>query len=68
MPQSNELPVNLLAFNNTLPRIRSIGLFRILQSVENGHGTISKRELFSRMISIAWFTVNFFHVSFGNKI
>ena len=28
---------------------------------------VSKRDLFSRMISNAWFTVNYFHVSFGKQ-
>lgn len=69
LPKSNGLPVNLLAacFNNTVATYKYYWLLSILQSVENGNLKISKRELFARMISNAWFTVNYFHVSFGKQ-
>jgi len=69
LPKSNGLPVNLLAacFNNTVATYKFYWLLSILQSVENGNLKISKRELFARMISNAWFTVNYFHVSFGKQ-
>ncbi len=69
LPKSNGLPVNLLAacFNNTSATYKYYWLLSILQSVENGNLKISKRELFARMISNAWFTVNYFHVSFGKQ-
>lgn len=69
IPKSNELPVNLLAacFNNTTTTYKYYWLLSILQEVENGSQTILKRDLFSRMISNAWFTVNYFHVSFGKQ-
>jgi len=69
LPKSDDLPVNLLAacFNNTVATYKFYWLISILQTVEIGQITISKRELFSRMVSNAWFTVNFFHVSFGKQ-
>lgn len=69
LPKSNTLPVNLLAacFNNTSATYKYYWLLSILQEVENGNLTVSKRNLFARMISNAWFTVNYFHVSFGKQ-
>ncbi|MBS1489452.1 MAG: hypothetical protein JSS93_02890 [Bacteroidetes bacterium] len=69
IPESNGLPVNLLAacFNNTSATYKYYWLLSILQEVENGNLKVSKRNLFARMISNAWFTVNYFHVSFGKQ-
>lgn len=69
LPVSNKLPINLLAacFNNTSATYKYYWLISILQEVEKGNVQIPKRNLFSRMISNAWFTVNYFHVSFGKQ-
>jgi hypothetical protein len=69
LPKANGLPVNLLAacFNNTSATYKYYWLISILQEVENGNLRVSKRNLFARMISNAWFTVNYFHVSFGKQ-
>lgn len=69
LPNSNELPVNILAacFNNTSATYKYYWLISILQEVENGNLTVFKKNLFARMISNAWFTVNYFHVSFGKQ-
>lgn len=69
LPQSNALSVNLLAacFNNTSATYKYYWLLSILQEIEQGNSTIAKRNLFARMISNAWFTVNYFHVSFGKQ-
>ncbi len=69
LPNKSGLPVNLLAacFNSTSATYKYYWLLSILQSVENGNLKISKRDLFARMISNAWFTVNYFHVSFGKQ-
>ena len=69
LPKSNGLPVNLLAacFNNTSATYKYYWLLSILQAVEEGNLKVSKRDLFARMISNAWFTVNYFHVSFGKQ-
>lgn len=69
LPNSDKLPVNYLAacFNNTSATYKYYWLLSILQEVEQGHATIMKRNLFARMISNAWFTVNYFHISFGKQ-
>lgn len=69
LPNSNSLPVNHLAacFNNTSATYKYYWLLSILQEVENGNLNIPKRNLFARMISNAWYTVNYFRISFGTQ-
>jgi hypothetical protein len=69
LPESKELPVNLLAacFNKTTATYKFYWLISILQAAENGTLKVTKRELFARMISNSWFTVNYFKVSFGKQ-
>ncbi|MBE0674965.1 MAG: hypothetical protein IH591_09920 [Bacteroidales bacterium] len=69
LPSAKGLPVNLLAacFNNTVATYKYYWLLAILQSVEAGHSRVLKQELFARMISTAWYTVNYFHISFGKQ-
>ena len=69
LPESKELPVNLLAacFNKTSATYKFYWLLSILQAAENGTFKVTKRELFSRMISNSWYTVNYFNVSFGKQ-
>lgn len=69
LPESKELPVNLLAacFNKTSATYKFYRLLSILQAAENGTFKVTKRELFSRMISNSWYTVNYFNVSFGKQ-
>jgi len=66
-PSSEHLPTgNLVAsFNNTTATYKFFWLLSILEQVEKGKTLIAKRELFAGMISQAWYTVNYFHVSFG---
>lgn len=67
LPESKNLPINLLSacFNNTVATYKYYWLLSIIQEVESGKMNISKRNLFARMISNAWYTLNYFHVSFG---
>jgi hypothetical protein len=69
LPESNELPVNLLSacFNNKSTTYKYYWLLSILQEVEIGKTSVDKQSLFARMISNAWYTVNYFHVSFGKQ-
>jgi 5-methylcytosine-specific restriction endonuclease McrA len=69
LPESKELPVNLLAacFNRTSSTYKFYWLISIIQAAENGTLKVPKKELFSRMISNSWFTVNYFNVSFGKQ-
>ena len=72
-PQDRKLPIEKLAacFNNTSATYKFYWLLSIIDSLEarlESHSTIiSKKELFARMISNAWYTVNYFHVSFGKQ-
>ncbi len=67
LPQSNKLPVNLLSacFNKTTATYKYYWFISILQEIEKGKSQIEKKDLFARMISNAWYTVNYFHISFG---
>ncbi len=69
LPYSSLLPIQNLAacFNDTAATYKYYWLLSILQEVENGHSNVPKRNLFARMISNAWYTVNYFHVSFGKQ-
>lgn len=69
LPHSQNLPVNKLAsvFANTSATYKFYWFLATLELVEEGHFYISKRLLFSRMISNSWHTVNYFHVSFGKQ-
>jgi len=69
LPAHEDLPVNLLAacFNKTSATYKFYWFLSILNRVEQGEVIISKRHLFAEMISHSWFTVNYFHVSFGKQ-
>lgn len=69
LPYSADLPTakRAAAFSNTSATYKFYWLIAIIESVENGSVQIDKRALFSRMIANAWYTVNYFHVSFGKQ-
>lgn len=69
LPYSSGLDVSKLAavFNNTSATYKYYWLLSIIEACEEGGTEILKRELFARMISNAWYTVNYFHVSFGTQ-
>jgi 5-methylcytosine-specific restriction endonuclease McrA len=69
LPISEKLPIKKLAacFNSTSATYKFYWLLSILQEIETGKTKIAKKELFGRMISNAWFTVNYFQVSFGKQ-
>lgn len=69
LPKKIDLSINLLAacFKNTVATYKFYWLLSILHYVENGRSSIPKKDLFARMISEAWYTVNYFHVSFGKQ-
>lgn len=69
LPDAENLPINKLAacFNKTSATYKYYWLLSILQEVETGNLCVAKRNLFARMISNAWYTVNYFHVSFGKQ-
>jgi hypothetical protein len=71
LPNDKNLPIDKLAacFNNTSATYKFYWLLSIVDALEIRAETpstmIPKKELFARMISNAWYTVNYFHVSFG---
>ncbi len=69
LPKSNHLPVHLLAssFNNVSATYKFYWLLSILEEIENGDRKIPKKNLFARIISNAWYTVNYFNVSYGKQ-
>ncbi|MBA4409491.1 MAG: HNH endonuclease domain-containing protein [Bacteroidota bacterium] len=69
LPSKNGLPVNLLAacFNSTSATYKFYWFLSIIQSIESEKTRILKRDIFAKMMSNAWYTVNYFHVSFGKQ-
>lgn len=69
LPGHKNLPIHLLAacFKNTSATYKFYWFLSLVQAVEDNKTIIAKRELFSRMISNAWYTVNYFHISFGGQ-
>jgi hypothetical protein len=69
LPQDYRVSVPLLSacFRNTSATYKFYWFLSIIEAVEEGQEKIEKRELFARMIANAWYTVNYFHVSFGKQ-
>lgn len=69
LPQSHNLPIQKLAsvFNSTSATYKFYWLIALIELVEEGNIEISKRKIFSRMISNSWYTINYFHISFGKQ-
>lgn len=69
LPYSNKLPIHHLAscFRNKSTPYKFYWLISILQNVEQSKVIIHKKELFAGMIANAWYTVNYFKISFGKQ-
>lgn len=69
LPISSNLPIQKLAsvFNSTSATYKFYWLLSIIELVEEGNVEIPKKKIFSRMISTSWYTINYFHISFGNQ-
>ncbi|MET3501348.1 hypothetical protein ABIC45_002960 [Mucilaginibacter rubeus] len=69
LPYQEDLPVHLLAgcFNNTSATYKFYWFLAVLGRVELGEIKIAKRDLFAEMVAHAWYTVNYFKVSFGKQ-
>jgi len=69
LPENPLLPISLLAacFNKTSATYKFYWFLAILNRVELGETTIKKHHLFADMVAQSWFTVNYFHVSFGKQ-
>lgn len=69
LPFSSDIPISKLAsvFRNTSATYKFYWFWAILEAVEEGKSTINKKEIFARMLSLSWYTVNYFHISFGKQ-
>ena len=69
LPISNNLPINKLAsvFGSTSATYKFYWLIALIELVEEGNIEIPKRKIFARMISNSWYTINYFHISFGKQ-
>jgi hypothetical protein len=69
LPYQDDLPVHLLAgcFNNTSATYKFYWFLAVLGRVELGETRVLKRDLFTEMVGHAWYTVNYFRVSFGKQ-
>lgn len=69
LPNSNDLPINKLAsvFKNKVATYKYYWLIAIIELVDEGNIEISKKKIFSRMISNSWYTINYFKLSFGKS-
>ncbi|QJD95984.1 hypothetical protein HH214_08885 [Mucilaginibacter robiniae] len=69
IPFQPGLPVHLLAacFNKTSATYKFYWFLSLIGQVEKGETQISKQALFADMLAHAWYTVNYFHVSFGKQ-
>jgi hypothetical protein len=71
LPNDKNIPIDKLAacFNKTTATYKYYWLLSIIDALEDRIETqvtiIPKQEIFARMVSNAWYTVNYFHVSFG---
>lgn len=69
LPSSSQLPIDKLSavFGNTVATYKFYWLLAIVELVEEGATHIEKRNIFARMIANSWYTINYFHLSFGKQ-
>lgn len=69
LPENETLPVQFLSstFNNTSATYKYYWFLSIIQLLEEEGAKIEKNKIFARMLANAWYTVNFFKVSFGKQ-
>lgn len=69
LPYSNDLDLTKLAgvFKSTAATYKYYWFLSLIEACEEGKVTIAKKEMFARMLANAWYTVNYFHVSFGTQ-
>jgi hypothetical protein len=69
LPHDLKVSVSKLSsvFNSTVASYKYYWFLAIIEAIEDGNDHIKKRELFARMLANAWYTVNYFQVSFGKQ-
>jgi hypothetical protein len=54
-------------FGSTVATYKYYWLIALIELVEEGNVEIPKKKIFARMISNSWYTINYFHISFGKQ-
>ena len=69
LPHDHKVAVSKLnaVFNSTSASYKFYWFLALVEAIEDGKDHIAKDELFARMLANAWYTVNYFHVSFGKQ-
>jgi hypothetical protein len=69
LPNDHKVSVGKLnaVFNSTSASYKFYWFLALIEAIEDGKDHIEKRELFARMLANAWYTVNYFQVSFGKQ-
>lgn len=69
LPADEKVDVGKLnaVFNNTSASYKFYWFLAVIEAIEEGGTHITKHELFARMLANAWYTVNYFQVSFGKQ-
>jgi len=69
LPTNKKVSSQKLAsvFNNTSATYKFYWFLAILDSIDEGVYEIDKKLLFSKMLSIPWYTINYFKISFGKQ-
>lgn len=69
LPSNIALPIHLLSscFNSTSATYKFYWFISLLEATEQGYHRINKQDLFAGMIANAWYTINYFNVSFGKQ-
>ena len=53
-------------FNNTVATYKFYWFLSIIESIEENKNEILKQDLFIKMLTLPWYTVNYFKLSFGS--
>lgn len=69
LPLEQNISISKLTsvFKNTSATYKFYWFWAILECVDEGKIEINKKEIFARMLTLSWYTVNYFHVSFGKQ-
>lgn len=69
LPENKNISVSKLnsVFRYKVATYKFYWFWAILECIEEDQNKISKKEIFARMLTLSWYTVNYFHVSFGKQ-
>ncbi|SMD08344.1 HNH endonuclease domain-containing protein [Pedobacter nyackensis] len=67
-PSTNSLPIIIAAcFKSKSATYKYYWFIALLEELENGNLLINKTDLFASMIANAWYTINYFKLSYGKQ-